>query len=68
MDLAVVDAAVRYLTRQQRKNGAFPRIGKVHNYQLLVSHYTLQFTLLYNYICSYWKLVILYLLPSHAGI
>ena len=37
MDLAVVDAAVRYLTRQQRKNGAFPRIGKVHNYQLLVS-------------------------------
>ena len=37
MDLAVVDAAVRYLTRQQRKNGAFPRIGRVHNYQLLVS-------------------------------
>ena len=37
MDPAVVDAAVRYLIGQQRKNGAFPRIGKVHNYQLLVS-------------------------------
>ena len=38
MDPAVVDAAVRYLIGQQRKSGAFPRIGPVHNYQLLVSY------------------------------
>ena len=38
MDAAVAQAAVRYLIQQQRANGAFPRIGKVHNYQLLVSY------------------------------
>ena len=37
MDPTVVDAAVRYLIGQQHKNGVFPRIGEVHNYQLLVS-------------------------------
>ena len=42
-----MDAAVTYLIRQQHRNGAFPRIGKVHNYQLLVSHNILEHIVTY---------------------
>ena len=46
VDRAVVDGAVNYVRSKQNSNGAFPVVGRVHNYRLLVSAFLVQFTLL----------------------